>query len=70
MSVTWSLLVIVIFLCPLYVPVNQDNIANMNWAVVIVGGEMVAVVVIWFFHARHYYIKDEERLDSEVSVDS
>lgn len=42
---------------PLYVPVDGANIGNMNWAVVIVGAEMLFSGAYWIYGARHKYMK-------------
>ncbi|PWY85793.1 hypothetical protein BO94DRAFT_518263 [Aspergillus sclerotioniger CBS 115572] len=55
-SVCWSSLIIVILLFPLYVPVTPGDIYNMNWAVVMCGGLILAVAVDWVFRGRFHYI--------------
>ncbi|KAI8658002.1 hypothetical protein NCS57_01180600 [Fusarium keratoplasticum] len=58
-SVAWASLVIVIYVMPLYVPVDAgENIGNMNWASVIVGATLLFSGTYWVFKARFKYLKD------------
>ncbi|KAL4993949.1 amino acid permease-domain-containing protein [Aspergillus recurvatus] len=40
---------------PLSVPINSENIMNMNWAVMMVGAVVILVTVDWFFRGRYHY---------------
>ncbi|KAF3765011.1 amino acid transporter [Cryphonectria parasitica EP155] len=59
-SVAWALLVIVMYLCPLYLPVTGENIGNMNWACAIVGAEVLFSGLYWVYAARHKYLKESD----------
>lgn len=54
-SICWTTLTIITIFFPLYVPVNAENIYNMNWAILIVGSLMIIIVVDWFFRGRFHY---------------
>jgi len=56
-SVCWSMIVIVMYSFPLYVPVTIPNISYMNWSCVIVGATLVFPGIYWIFRARHRYLK-------------
>lgn len=57
-SVCWSLIIIVMYLCPLYVPVTAATIDYMNWSCLIVGATVLFPGIYWVWRARHRYIKD------------
>lgn len=58
-SVAWALLVVAMYLSPLYVPVTgPENIGNMNWACVIVGAEVIFSLGFWFYKAKYHYMKE------------
>ncbi|KAH8667116.1 amino acid permease-domain-containing protein [Xylariales sp. PMI_506] len=66
-SVLWALLMVVI--CPLYLPVDEDNLGNMNWAIVIVGAEVLFSVGYWIYGARHKYMENSKNsVDIETEV--
>lgn len=48
--------------CPLYLPVTGDNVGNMNWAVAIVGAEVLWSGAYWIYAARHKYMKESSAL--------
>ena len=53
----------------MYLPVNLDNLGNMNWSIVVIGAIIVLPGIYWVTHARHVYIKDVESvLGSEADV--
>lgn len=55
----------------MYVPVTGDNVGNMNWAVVIVGAEVLWSSAYWVYAARHKYMKESSGLlvmESAVQV--
>lgn len=54
--------------CPLYLPVTGDNVGNMNWAVAIVGAEVLFSGVYWIYGARHKYLKDESAVARDNSI--
>lgn len=49
--------------CPLYLPVTGDNVGNMNWAVAIVGAEVLWSGAYWIYAARHKYTKESSGLE-------
>lgn len=51
------------FRCPLYLPVTGDNVGNMNWAVAIVGAEVLWSGAYWIYAARHKYMKESSGLE-------
>lgn len=53
---------------PLYVPVDGANIGNMNWAVVIVGAEMLFSGAYWVYAARHKYMKESPVMSDSFGV--
>lgn len=57
-SVCWSLLIMMMYVFPMYVPVDAANIANMNWSVLIVGATIVFPGIWWWYRARFVYIKE------------
>ncbi|KAH0837062.1 putative amino acid transporter [Fonsecaea pedrosoi] len=57
-SVCWSLLIIVMYLCPLYVPVTIPTIDYMNWSCLIVGATILFPGIYWVWRARFRYIRD------------
>jgi choline transport protein len=70
MSVCWSLLIIVMFSFPMYLPVI-GYIEDMNWSIAIVGATIVFPGIWWVFKARHVYIKEGNTVleDNVVIVD-
>jgi choline transport protein len=50
---------IVMYVCPLYVPVTVATIDYMNWSCAIVGATIVFPGIWWIYKARHTYIKEE-----------
>ncbi|KEF59056.1 uncharacterized protein A1O9_03899 [Exophiala aquamarina CBS 119918] len=57
-SVCWSLIIIIMYLCPLYVPVTVATIDYMNWSCLIVGATVLFPGIYWVWRARHRYIKE------------
>jgi choline transport protein len=54
---------------PMYLPVNLENLGNMNWSIVVIGAIIVLPGIYWVTHARHVYIKEgESALDSDAAV--
>ncbi len=54
----------------MYLPVNSQNIGNMNWSIVVIGAIIVLPGIYWVTHARHVYIKEGTVLeDAPVMVD-
>lgn len=49
-------------------PVNGANIGNMNWAVVIVGAEMLFSGAYWLYAARHKYMKESLVISESFGV--
>ncbi|KAL5593003.1 hypothetical protein FOBRF1_012105 [Fusarium oxysporum] len=58
-SVCWTTIIVIMLFFPLSVPIDAENILNMNWAVVIIGGVVVLVIIDWFFRGRHHYRIEE-----------
>lgn len=56
-SAGWSVLVIAMYVSPLYVPITWENISWMNWSCVIVGATIIFPGLHWIFSARHKYLK-------------
>ncbi len=54
-SLLWSIVTILFYIFPQYVPV-VGAIANMNWAIVIIAGVVVFAGVYWFWKGRHEYL--------------
>ncbi|ETS80657.1 hypothetical protein PFICI_08186 [Pestalotiopsis fici W106-1] len=68
-SVFWAVLMVFMYLFPLYIPVDEDNLGNMNWAIIIVGAEVIFSVGYWFYAARYKYMKDTiSPVDGSVAV--
>ncbi|KAF2119073.1 amino acid permease-domain-containing protein [Lophiotrema nucula] len=57
-SVCWSVIIIVMYLSPLYVPVTIETIDYMNWSCAIIGATILFPGIYWLWRARHKYIKD------------
>lgn len=54
---------------PMYLPVNLENLGNMNWSIVVIGAIIVLPGIYWVTHARHVYIKEgESALNSDAAV--
>jgi choline transport protein len=53
----------------MYLPVNLENLGNMNWSIVVIGAIIVLPGIYWITHARHFYIKESDSaLDIDPSV--
>ncbi|KAH0843545.1 hypothetical protein AYO21_10590 [Fonsecaea monophora] len=64
----WSIIVVLFYVFPQYVPVVGE-IANMNWAIVILAGVVVFGGVYWFWKGRHeYLIFSNSILDDNVVI--
>lgn len=64
----WSIVVILFYIFPQYVPVVGE-IANMNWAVVILAGVVVFGGIYWLWKGRHeYLIFNNSILDDNVII--
>ena len=50
----------------MYLPVNIENLGNMNWSIVVIGAIVVLPGIYWITHARYFYIKEGE---SSVDID-
>ncbi|KAH7268944.1 amino acid/polyamine transporter I [Fusarium solani] len=59
-SACWSCLIIIMLVFPLYVPVNAENIYNMNWSIALIGAVVLFVSVDWILRGRYYYAVSEE----------
>lgn len=57
-SVCWSLIIIVMYSFPMYVPITDPNISWMNWSIIIVGATVLFPGAYFVFSARHKYIKE------------
>ena len=44
----------------MYLPVNLENLGNMNWSVVVIGAIIVFPGIYWVSNARHVYIKEDD----------
>ncbi len=67
-SLLWSIVVVLFYIFPQYVPVVGE-IANMNWAIVILGGIVVFAGVYWVLKGRHeYLLEGNSLLDDTVVV--
>ncbi|KAJ5222974.1 uncharacterized protein N7469_009214 [Penicillium citrinum] len=71
LSVSWSLLICAVYLCPLYVPVTIPTIDYMNWSCLIVGATILFPGAYWIFGARFRYIKEQNSVmdDNVVVID-
>ena len=71
LSACWSIIVIVMYVCLLYVPIENWNISWMNWSVLIVGATILFPGMWWVYRARHRYIKDSNSVleDNVVVID-
>jgi choline transport protein len=49
----------------MYLPVNLENLNDMNWSIVVIGAIIVLPGIYWITHARHVYIKAETVLDGQ-----
>lgn len=50
-------------------PVTGANIGNMNWAIVIVGAEVLFSGAYWVYAARHKYMKESPAImDEQLEV--
>jgi choline transport protein len=56
-SAAWSLLIIAMYVSPMYVPITIENITWMNWSCIIVGATIVFPGLHWIISARHKYLK-------------
>ncbi|EXJ58425.1 hypothetical protein A1O7_05850 [Cladophialophora yegresii CBS 114405] len=70
-SVCWSLVIITMYLCPLYVPVTIATIDYMNWSCLIVGATILFPGIYWVWRARFRYIKEGNSVleDNVVWID-
>jgi choline transport protein len=67
-SLLWSVIVVLFYIFPQYVPVAGE-LANMNWAIVILGGVVVLAGVYWILKGRHeYLLSTNSILDDNVVV--
>ncbi|KAF7627907.1 amino acid/polyamine transporter I [Aspergillus flavus] len=55
LSVCWTTIIVIMLFFPLSVPINSENIMNMNWAVMMVGAVVILVTADWFFRGRYQY---------------
>lgn len=71
LSVGWSLIIIAMYLAPMYVPINIANIAWMNWSCLIVGATVIFPGLYWIFSARYKYLKGTNTVmaDNVIIVD-
>jgi choline transport protein len=58
-SILWSVVVVLFYVFPQFMPV-AGAIANMNWAIAILGGVIVLAAVAWFVTARKSYLRGDE----------
>ena len=70
-SVCWSVLVICVYVFPLYAPVTLATIDYMNWSCLIVGATILFPGIFWIWKARFTYIKESNSVlsDNVVIVD-
>ncbi len=70
-SVCWSLIIIAMYLSPLYVPVTPATIDYMNWSCLIVGATLLLPGIYWVWRARFRYIKEGNSVleDNVVWID-
>ncbi|KAK5274036.1 hypothetical protein LTR96_000636 [Exophiala xenobiotica] len=70
-SVCWSLIIIAMYLSPLYVPVTPATIDYMNWSCLIVGATLLLPGIYWVWRARFRYIKESNTVltDNVVFID-
>ena len=67
-SLLWSIVVILFYIFPQYVPV-VGAIQNMNWAIVILAGVVAFGGLYWIFKGRHeYLVFSNTILDDNVVV--
>ncbi|OCT53263.1 putative amino-acid permease [Cladophialophora carrionii] len=67
-SLLWSVIVVLFYIFPQYVPVAGE-IANMNWAIVILAGVVAFAGVYWFWKGRHeYLIFNNSIIDDNVVI--
>lgn len=67
-SLLWSIIVLLFYIFPQYVPVVGD-IANMNWAIAILGGVGLFGGIYWLLKGRHeYLVFSNSILDDNVLV--
>jgi choline transport protein len=53
----------------MYLPVNLENLGNMNWSIVVIGAIIVLPGIYWVTNARHVYIKEaNSTLESAPTV--
>jgi len=68
LALLWSMIVLIFYIFPQYVPVVGD-IANMNWAIAILGGVVLFGGVYWLLKGRHeYLVFGNSILDDSVVV--
>lgn len=54
-SLLWSIVVVLFYVFPQYVPVVGE-IQNMNWAIVILAGVVLFAGIYWVLKGRHEYL--------------
>ena len=54
-SLAWSVVVVLFYVFPQYMPVVGE-IANMNWAIAIIGAVAIFAGIAWFTTARKHYV--------------
>lgn len=65
-SLAWSIIVVLFYVFPQYMPV-AGAIANMNWAIAILGAVVVFAGVAWVLKARkHYLAEGPQILEGEM----
>ncbi|KAI1608000.1 amino acid/polyamine transporter I [Exophiala viscosa] len=68
LSLLWSVIVLLFYIFPQYVPVVGD-LANMNWAIAILGGVVLFGGVYWLLKGRYeYLVFGNSILDDNVVV--
>lgn len=62
LSVVWSMIMILVYVFPLYVPVTIATTENMNWGIAIVGATILFPGIWWVAKARKTYIKEHNSI--------
>jgi choline transport protein len=57
-SILWSMIVVLFYVFPQFLPV-VGAIADMNWAIAILGGVVLLAAAAWIVTAKKSYLKDE-----------
>lgn len=69
-SLGWSIIVVLFYVFPQYMPVVAE-VANMNWAIAIIGAVVVFAGVAWVVKVRkHYMIECRPVLEGEAFAPS